>query len=280
MLEKLLTPKTRKFIFGNGILILLAASVFVIGSGGPGSIGLVLGTTEPFSIPFNTDTNKLAVGSPNPIGYSGSANAKTALGNDVAFDYSLLVNPSTSWQTFKPGGYITNTDPITGMQSITLEKNSSTANIGIYWSNTTIFTGTQYEVFDTSSPLTVYTDFNGDLPNYIKVVALGEANSTIKSGKIEFYCSDFSLTLSLVSSDSNMGNVYGAGAYSAGNDVTVTATAKKGYKFVGWYENGVLLSTSSPYSFTMPYGDTTIEGRFTYAQYNLTLSSEDETKEA
>ncbi len=46
------------------------------------------------------------------------------------------------------------------------------------------------------------------------------------------------------------GSVTGAGTYSHGQQVTLTADASTGYHFVRWTENGVQVSTSNPYQFT------------------------------
>jgi len=94
---KTLMNKTTGFIFGNALFALAVAAVFVIESGGPGSIGMVRGDTPSYSIVFETSKNKLAVGVTNVNGYSGSANATTELGNNVSFDYSLLTNPTSNW---------------------------------------------------------------------------------------------------------------------------------------------------------------------------------------
>ena len=46
------------------------------------------------------------------------------------------------------------------------------------------------------------------------------------------------------------GTVEGAGTYSSGATVTLTATAANGYRFINWIENGEEVSTSAVYTFT------------------------------
>lgn len=54
-----------------------------------------------------------------------------------------------------------------------------------------------------------------------------------------------------VAVDDNMGSVTGAGAYAVGTGVTLQATAKEGYQFVGWYEGETLVSEESSYTFVL-----------------------------
>ena len=51
--------------------------------------------------------------------------------------------------------------------------------------------------------------------------------------------------------DSSKGYVSGTGAYSYGSSVTISATAKSGYSFSGWYDGETLVSSSGSYSFSM-----------------------------
>ena len=57
------------------------------------------------------------------------------------------------------------------------------------------------------------------------------------------------------------GTVTGEGTYYAGKDVTVTATAKEGYEFVGWYENDDEVSAEASYTFEAEE-DTTLVAKF------------------
>ena len=57
------------------------------------------------------------------------------------------------------------------------------------------------------------------------------------------------------------GNVSGSNTVLAGNPVTVIATPDAGYNFLGWYVNGVEVSTDETYTFT-PEADIELEARF------------------
>lgn len=48
---------------------------------------------------------------------------------------------------------------------------------------------------------------------------------------------------------------------TAGDSVTFTATPNQGYAFVGWYNNGVLIGTNNPFTYT-PNGDITLQAVF------------------
>lgn len=58
-----------------------------------------------------------------------------------------------------------------------------------------------------------------------------------------------SFTVQLSASPEAGGTVSGAGSYQENSQVTVTATANSGYKFVKWTENGAQVSTSASYQF-------------------------------
>ncbi len=264
----------KRKILTNATVSLVAFFALLLGavSRGGSNVFFARGDYEPYSIVLNTTKNKLATGAVNTAGYSGSGVATTELGNAVAFDYSGLINPTSNWQTIKAGGYITNTQPITGMTGMTLTKNSSSADFKIYWSNTTTFTEDKSVLFDTSSTMTVSTNFNGYLPNYIKIYA--NVNSAIKDGVIEFSCSNNYPSLSLSTNSSTMGSTTGAGLYAVGQSVTINATANTGYYFTGWYVGETLISASASYTFNMPFENTSYVAHFAPNSYNLVLSSE------
>ena len=269
----------KRKIFVNATVSLVAFFALLLGavSRGGSNIFVARGEYEPYSIVLNTTKNKIGEGAFSPTTtHSGNGFASTELGNQVAFEYNQLYNPTNYWQTIKAGGYITNTQPITGMTGMTLTKNSSAADFKIYWSNTTTFTEDKSVLFDTSSGMTVSTNFNGYLPNYIKIYA--NVNSAIKDGVIEFSCSNNYPSLSLSTNSSTMGSATGAGLYAVGQSVTINATANTGYYFTGWYEGETLVSSNSAYTFTMPFTNLSYVAKFSTNSYVLTLSSNDINK--
>lgn len=255
--------KTKK-IFINGFLTLGALFAILISAlTFSGREFVARGEHSSYSIMFNASKNKLAIGAENPLGYNGTNNAVTELGNNVAFDYSGLINLSAVWQNMTPGGYITNTAPINGMISLSVEKADTSACIGVYWSNTTTFDASRYVEFDATTLTNVMTDFNGYKPNYLKVVALGTNNSAINNMAISFHCTNYYHNLTLNNTNPTMGSVSGEGLYFTGSNVTISATSNVGYTFSGWYdESDTLVSSNNPYTLPMPSTDVTYNAKF------------------
>lgn len=70
--------------------------------------------------------------------------------------------------------------------------------------------------------------------------------------------------LTITNTTPDYGNVMqsGSGEYEKGTKVQVKALPYAGYKFVGWYQNGKLLSEETTYELTLTAQETTIEARF------------------
>ena len=64
------------------------------------------------------------------------------------------------------------------------------------------------------------------------------------------------------------GTVSGAGTYAAGQTATVTATPAENATFIGWYNEGVCVSTSAEYRFTVR-GDTDLIAVFGAGEYTV-----------
>ncbi len=89
-----------------------------------------------------------------------------------------------------------------------------------------------------------------------------------------FTATTTSYTISTSSSPSNGGWTSGGGTYASGATVTVSAGANAGYTFSKWTENGVTVSTSASYSFTVT-GNRSLVANFTATttSYTVTTSS-------
>ena len=68
------------------------------------------------------------------------------------------------------------------------------------------------------------------------------------------------------------GTVNGAGDYTHGQTVTLTATANAGYNFVNWTENGSAVSTDAEYSFTAT-ANKTLVANFEVITYTVTANA-------
>ena len=69
-------------------------------------------------------------------------------------------------------------------------------------------------------------------------------------------------TVTTRSSPAAGGSTTGAGVYSTGGNVVVTASANSGYSFSNWTENGSVVSTSTSYTFSIS-GSTSLVANFT-----------------
>ena len=72
---------------------------------------------------------------------------------------------------------------------------------------------------------------------------------------------------------STEGSVTGAGSYLPGETCTVTATAKEGYTFTNWTENGTVVSSNTSYSFTVS-GSRDLQANFKMDTFTITVSAE------
>jgi hypothetical protein len=77
-------------------------------------------------------------------------------------------------------------------------------------------------------------------------------------------------TITASSSTAAAGTVSGGGAYAVGAPIEVVAVPNTGYAFVSWTENGAVVSTTAPYSFTGS-GDRTLVANFASAPLSVTF---------
>jgi hypothetical protein len=71
------------------------------------------------------------------------------------------------------------------------------------------------------------------------------------------------------------GTTTGSGSHAAGSSVTIAASPNAGYAFINWTENGVIVSTSSSYTFSLNANRTLIANfkLISGSQFAVTLSS-------
>ena len=73
----------------------------------------------------------------------------------------------------------------------------------------------------------------------------------------------------------NAGSVTGTGIYKQGDNVTLIASPKEGYKFINWTENGEVVSEEAEYSFTI-ISDRDLAANFELLTYKVTASVNNE----
>lgn len=101
----------------------------------------------------------------------------------------------------------------------------------------------------------------------------------LEEGKIQDYSLGYKKTISINNYDTG-GSVSGAGQYVLGSTCIVSASPKSGYTFVGWYENGQLVSSSADYSFDV-LKDRTLETRYSsYGNWTVSVSANPTSLEA
>jgi len=79
--------------------------------------------------------------------------------------------------------------------------------------------------------------------------------------------------LEIASEDKTMGTVSEGGVFKLGEEVTVTANPKEGYKLSGWYDDGDLISAERRFTFEIE-NDVNLEARFSLAkEVTITLTT-------
>ena len=79
----------------------------------------------------------------------------------------------------------------------------------------------------------------------------------------DFTSENTEYTVTVATNPVEGGTVEGSGTYAYGETCTLIATANEGYTFVNWTENGEMVSTENPYTFTIT-GNRNLAANFTY----------------
>ena len=98
---------------------------------------------------------------------------------------------------------------------------------------------------------------------------------TMPSENVQYTAKWAAYTVTTRTEDSSAGSVTYMNAVKtrAGDEVTITATPRTGYTFVGWYEDDTLISTDLVYTFSMPAKSIIYSAKWTY--YTLTTELND-----
>jgi N-acetylmuramoyl-L-alanine amidase len=105
------------------------------------------------------------------------------------------------------------------------------------------------------------------------------SENTYTTGPIYSACTvraSFSLNkyyVSIAADPGQGGTATGAGTYSHGDQVTVTATANTGYTFINWTEDGVEVSTDEAYTFTAE-SERNLQANFELNQYTVSVAAD------
>ena len=99
--------------------------------------------------------------------------------------------------------------------------------------------------------------------------------TTTEAGEVVANFAKNQYTITVAANPTNLGAVTGGGNYDFNEEATVIATAKTGYMFVNWTEEGVgVVSTSANYTFTVT-GDRDLTANFETTFYLVTVLSND-----
>ena len=103
-------------------------------------------------------------------------------------------------------------------------------------------------------------------------------NFTVTASTAGEYVANFNpipYTITATANPTNGGQVEGSGTYNFGTTATLTATPAAGYHFVNWTKNGLVVSTSANYSFTVT-GTATYVANFSLNSYEITATANPE----
>ena len=113
----------------------------------------------------------------------------------------------------------------------------------------------EYTINLESLPENVEAIANSDDNSSVTVLPISGNKSVIivkaEDGSENIYTINYVLPkYDVTINDAEGGSVSGAGTYTKGDEVTLVATANKGYKFIGWFDaNGNLISDKTTYTF-------------------------------
>jgi hypothetical protein len=118
-----------------------------------------------------------------------------------------------------------------------------------------------------------YSDNNltdGVYSYYVKTNYYG--GETEASNQVTIQIGSSNVTITAAANPTEGGTVTGAGSYLQGNSCSLTATPNEGYTFANWTENGIQVSDTPIYSFTVT-GDRTLIANFSEVLNTITQTT-------
>ncbi|MCX6320551.1 MAG: ice-binding family protein [Bacteroidia bacterium] len=156
------------------------------------------------------------------------------------------------------------------MNPATITQASFTVKGASAITGTVSYSGTT-ATFVPSSPLAPNTTYTGTITRSVKDLIR-------QSPKYDYVWTFTTISQYTVTVSSNPiagGTTSGSGTFNSGSSVTVTAAANTGYTFTNWTESGTVVSTTTPYIFTIS-GNRTLVANYT-ARYTVALSTNPST---
>ena len=108
----------------------------------------------------------------------------------------------------------------------------------------------------------LYVVHSGTERFYKYVLPTNDNTCTVPAPKSQVIKKEARYTVTVEASPAEGGSVSGGGEYTAGETITLTATANSGYRFVNWTKDETILSTDASFTYTVPAENVTIVANF------------------
>ncbi len=174
--------------------------------------------------------------------------------------------------TFTPEGNVTLTANFEHVQEFTVSVTSSNTAYGTVSGGGKFKTGESVTVKATSIGDSIFVNWT---KNGVEVSTSAEYTFTVQ-GNVELVANFRALnnyTVDVSSSNDAYGTVTGGGSYKEGTSVTVKATPAADCLFVNWMKDGVEVSTSAEYTFTVQENVTLVANFRALNKYTVTVES-------
>ena len=160
----------------------------------------------------------------------------------------------------------------TGVASVTPESESVTHGSNAVGSTATLATGYNFDGwYNGSSKVSTSLKYGPtNVTGNMTLIAKGVIKTFAITGTAQYRDTD---SIGSFTSGTNGGTVIGSGTYNYGSKATLTAVAKAGYTFMGWYDTGgSQISTSASYVINSVTAAKTVYARFQKKWFTVTYS--------